>query len=426
MAATADRLRPVVTFAGQGIRFDQDSAETPPLLSRMLSYPIGIIHHQLSRRLGAGKPQPPRRQQSFSRDFGHAAAETVLVTRLSFTLLRSLGVGYRWIVRLTALAVYAILLMPGFLQVMYDYFFSSQIRRNIIYGNQPRNCLDLYLPTNTDEKKPVVIFVSGGAWIIGNKAWGALLGMQLAERDVIVASIDYRNFPQGTISDMVTDVSQGISFVCKNIADYGGDPDRIFLMGQSAGAHISVCALLEQAIKEAGKGESVDWSVSQMKAYFGLSGGYNLSKLVEHFDSRGLYRSLFLSIMEGEESLAQFSPEIRIQDPSIRDAVSSLPPFVLFHGTGDYSIPSDASKTFVETLRKVGAQANLFLYEGKTHTDLFLQDPFRGGSYELFDQLVAILHAGDEEALAKDSMAPPKPRLVPEILIRLARMVSPF
>ena len=44
-------------------------------------------------------------------------------------------------------------------------------------------------------------------------------------------------------------------------------------MGQSAGAHISVCAFLEQAIKEAGKEESVDWSVSQIKAYFGLSGG---------------------------------------------------------------------------------------------------------------------------------------------------------
>lgn len=46
--------------------------------------------------------------------------------------------------------------------------------------------------------------------------------------------------------------------------------------------------------------------------------------------------------MEGEESLSQFSPEIRIQDPSIGDVVPSLPPFVLFHGTGDYSIPSDA------------------------------------------------------------------------------------
>lgn len=46
-------------------------------------------------------------------------------------------------------------------------------------------------------------------------------------------------------------------------------------MGQSAGAHISACALVEQAIKESesGKEESISWSVSQLKAYFGLSGG---------------------------------------------------------------------------------------------------------------------------------------------------------
>lgn len=49
--------------------------------------------------------------------------------------------------------------------------------------------------------------------------------------------------------------------------------DRIYLMGQSAGAHIAACALLEQAIKEAGEGESTTWSVSQIKAYLGLSGG---------------------------------------------------------------------------------------------------------------------------------------------------------
>lgn len=109
----------------------------------------------------------------------------------------------------------------------------------------------------------------------------------------------YRNFPQGTISDMVGDSSQGISFVCNNISAFGGDPNRclktlhfifhrllviepyiyisyclcrIYLMGQSAGAHISSCALIEQAIKES-KGESISWSVSQIKAYFGLSGG---------------------------------------------------------------------------------------------------------------------------------------------------------
>lgn len=50
---------------------------------------------------------------------------------------------------------------------------------------------------------------------------------------------------------------------------------RIYLMGQSAGAHISSCALLEQAIKESKKEESISWSVSQIKAYFGLSGGWS-------------------------------------------------------------------------------------------------------------------------------------------------------
>jgi len=67
-----------------------------------------------------------------------------------------------------------------------------------------------------------VAFVTGGAWIIGYKGWGALLGRRLAERGIIVACIDYRNFPQGTIGDMVEDASQGISFVCNNIASYGG------------------------------------------------------------------------------------------------------------------------------------------------------------------------------------------------------------
>ncbi|KAK4602236.1 hypothetical protein RGQ29_011326 [Quercus rubra] len=318
--------------------------------------------------------------------------------------------------------------MPGFLQVAYYYFFSSQVRRSVVYGDQPRNRLDLFLPANSGKPKPVVIFVTGGAWIIGYKAWGSLLGQQLAERDIIVACIDYRNFPQGTIGDMVEDTSQGISFVCNHLAEYGGDPNRIYLMGQSAGAHISACALLEQAIKESEpeKGESITWSVSQLKAYFGLSGGYNLLNLVDHFNNRGLYRSIFLSIMEGEQGLQRFSPEVQIQDKSTRDAVSRLPPITLFHGTSDYSIPSDASKTFVDALQRAGAQAKLILYEGKTHTDLFLQDPLRGGKDELFDHLVSVIHAGDKEALDKDAMAPPRRRLVPEFLLKLARKISPF
>ncbi|XP_078431458.1 putative isoprenylcysteine alpha-carbonyl methylesterase ICMEL2 isoform X2 [Wolffia australiana] len=276
-------------------------------------------------------PPSPSRRPSFSRDVGHAAAETFLLSHLALTLLQYLGVGYRWIAKFVALACYAILLLPGFLQIGYYYFFSSQIRRSIVYGEQPRNRLDLYLPKNSEGQKPVVAFVTGGAWIIGYKAWGSLLGKQLAERDIIVACIDYRNFPQGTIRDMVEDASRGISFVCNNIADYGGDPNRVYLMGQSAGAHIAACALLAQAKKECGEGEYSDWSISQIKAYMGISGGYNMLSLIDYFHGRGLYKSLFLSIMEGEQSLRRFSPELALQDLNLQYAARLLPRVVLFH-----------------------------------------------------------------------------------------------
>ncbi|KAE8664767.1 hypothetical protein F3Y22_tig00112738pilonHSYRG00325 [Hibiscus syriacus] len=72
----------------------------------------GVHHHQHFR----GKPASMDRQKSLSRDISHAADETYLVTRLTFTLLRYLGVGYRWYTILLALACYALLLMPGFLQ----------------------------------------------------------------------------------------------------------------------------------------------------------------------------------------------------------------------------------------------------------------------------------------------------------------------
>ncbi|XP_072966394.1 probable isoprenylcysteine alpha-carbonyl methylesterase ICME isoform X2 [Typha angustifolia] len=352
-----------------------------------------------SRRRRSPEDHAACGRPSFRRDVGHAAAETYLVSRLALILLQYLGVGYRWISRFLALSFYAILLMPGFLQVGYYYFFSSQIRRSVVYGEQPRNRLDLYLPQEIDRPRPVVAFITGGAWIIGN-------------------------FPQGTISDMVRDASQGISFVCNNIASYGGDPDQIYLMGQSAGAHIAACNLVDQANKEA-RGESTTWSASQIKAYFGLSGGYNMLNLVDHFHERGLYRKIFLSIMEGEQSLRHFSPEVVVQESSVQ-VISMLPPIILFHGTGDYSIPSSASQTFADVLQSAGAQVKLVLFEGKTHTDLFLQDPLRGGRDELVEDIVAVILASDATALAKAAVAPIPQRMVPEWQLKLARQISPF
>ncbi|XP_073287009.1 isoprenylcysteine alpha-carbonyl methylesterase ICME-like isoform X2 [Primulina huaijiensis] len=380
---------------------DDRRNETMPFIPRTLSHSNAA---NLRRHVASGASRfvlSTSQGQSFQQGVRRAASDTyVWTTWLRFKMFQYLGVGYKWITGILALGCYAFLLLPGFLQVGYNYFYSGDIHRGIVYGDQPRNRLDLYLPKNRDGLKPVVAFVTGGAWIIGN-------------------------FPQDTISDMVKDVSRGISFVCNNAADYGGDPDRFFLMGQSAGAHIAACALLEQANKESTEGKN-SWSVSQLKSFFGLSGGYKFLNFVDHFHSRGLHRSLFLSIMEGEESLRLYSPEMAVQDPKMRNAVSLLPPMILFHGTGDYSIPFDSSKSFVETLQSLGVQAQLILYEGKTHTDLFLQDPMRGGRDDMFEDLVGIIHAGDSEALAKYATVPPRKRLVPEFMLKLASSVSPF
>ncbi|XVF37106.1 hypothetical protein REPUB_Repub19eG0117000 [Reevesia pubescens] len=80
-----------------------------------------------------------------------------------------------------------------------------------------------------------------------------------------------------------------------------------------------------------------------------------------------------ICIMKGEESFEQFSPEVRIKDPNSGKSASLLPLITLFHGTSDYSIPSDASINFVDALKAIEAEAELILYQGKSHTDLFLQ-----------------------------------------------------
>ncbi|XP_047960170.1 probable isoprenylcysteine alpha-carbonyl methylesterase ICMEL2 [Salvia hispanica] len=84
------------------------------------------------------------------------------------------------------------------------------------------------------------------------------------------------------------------------------------------------------------------------------------------------------------------------------------------------------STSFAAALRDAGVQSEAILYEEKTHTDLFLQDPMRGGNDDLFEDLIRLIHGDDAEALERDVTAPPRRRLVPECMLRLARKVSPF
>jgi prenylcysteine alpha-carboxyl methylesterase len=70
------------------------------------------------------------------------------------------------------LVMFAGFLMPGFSQMIAFYYFSPRVIRSVPYGTNPRNVLDIYLPRSRWRKKgpcPVIIYVTGGAWIIGYK-----------------------------------------------------------------------------------------------------------------------------------------------------------------------------------------------------------------------------------------------------------------
>jgi len=278
----------------------------------------------------------------------------------------------------------------------------------------------------------VVVFVTGGMWIIGYKAWGALLARCLMERGILVCCLDYRNFPQGTVGEMVADVGSGIAWVMQNCAEYGGDPNRVTVVGQSAGAHLSALAILRQAEWEASGGtwSEAPWPVSRLHAFIGVSGVYEPDNrdFVEHMNAKGLYREVFWSIMEAglsgaraNEALPRASPVAIARKPAFTQsrAPSLLPPITLLHGDKDQSALPSGSKAFAAALRDAKVAIVERYYTGKSHTDPFVEDPISGGKDLLLQDIISTVFGTPQEI-------PTRKRMIPSVLIALARWCIPF
>jgi acetyl esterase/lipase len=106
------------------------------------------------------------------------------------------------------------------------------------YGSNPKQRLDLVKPVGVT-KAPLLLFVRGGGWSIGDKAHAAPEKARWANsRGWAFASANYRLVPQATVEQQVADVASAIAWLRANAAKEGLDPDRIVLMGHSAGAHL--------------------------------------------------------------------------------------------------------------------------------------------------------------------------------------------
>lgn len=182
-----------------------------------------------------------------------------LVFRESVALAFALVRGTRtWILMAARLIIYTLLLMPGWMRMLSYWLFDDGVLRNVEFGkgSLARNVLDVYLPINSSVRKdnkilhkdgegaPVVIFVGGGVWIIGNKLWSTLVARGLTMLGYLVIVPDYRNFPQGGIEEMCDDLTSCLMWTVETCWHYGGNKEKLTLAGQSAGAHIALCTIL--------------------------------------------------------------------------------------------------------------------------------------------------------------------------------------
>lgn len=135
--------------------------------------------------------------------------------------------------------------------------YASKRTKNIAYipANSPvksdpeRHLLDVYAPNKTPkEGLPVVVFIHGGNWDSGSKNIYWFIGRRLAKQGVVAVIINYRLSPNVMVPAMADDCARAVQWTSQHISEYGGDPNRIFVMGHSAGGGLAALLATDDAL----------------------------------------------------------------------------------------------------------------------------------------------------------------------------------
>ncbi len=109
---------------------------------------------------------------------------------------------------------------------------------DISYGPHKMNVLDVYRPSSTEEKLPVIVSVHGGGWVYGDKKLYSHYCMSLAQRGFVVVNFTYRLSPENKFPCHLEDTVKVFQWVLKNGVQFGMDLENVFAVGDSAGGNI--------------------------------------------------------------------------------------------------------------------------------------------------------------------------------------------
>ena len=251
----------------------------------------------------------------------------------------------RLLLSLTALASLSACAGPGLLNTLArNPDRATQVVPDIAYGEGERQRLDLYVPSRAGPH-PILMFVHGGSWASGDKDAYAFAGKRFAAEGYLTAVPSYRLVPEGAYPAFMADMAGALAATLREAEARGGDPERVFLMGHSAGAYNVVqLALAPEFLAAEGLTPDV------IDAVAGLSGPYDFLPL-----DPGAAQDAFGTAAE----LSATQPVNRVAD--------GAPPMILITGTEDTVVRPRNADALADRLRAVGTEAEVVAYEGADH-----------------------------------------------------------
>ncbi len=209
-----------------------------------------------------------------------------------------------------------------------------------------RHVLDLYLPKGIRDF-PTVVFVHGGGYQRGDRSVGHNLGVVLANHGVAVASISYRLFPQVKHPGQIQDVAKAFTWIKTHIAQYGGDPSRVYVSGHSAGGHLAALLGTDGTYLAAESLKPAD-----IAGVLAISGGYRINPIRK-------------DVFGDEAGMAAASPLAHIS--------GDHPPFLLLYGSLEGPDRRSLSLEFRDALIAAHGKADCIEIPDRNHQGLLDQ-----------------------------------------------------
>ncbi len=242
--------------------------------------------------------------------------------------------------------------------------------RDLPYRNGPdsdpvRHRLDLFRPGAVKDY-PVVVLVHGGAWVTGDKNFfghGTALGEGLARQGVGVVLPSYRLAPAVGNADQARDVAAAIAWTVRNVRQFGGRPDRLFLCGHSAGGQLVALVTADPAFLRAH-----DLAASAIQGVVGVSGVYRSPEVRLQLPGVG-GAGLALRL---DPFQALFGAAIEAASP-LRFVRPGLPPFLLINAQRDLPTLAEGARAFAAALEAAHCGVRLLEVPNRDHESVMFR-----------------------------------------------------